>query len=196
MDKKGIESRGMVLKTFLKWVGGAFIALLIIGAVFGGSDDEASSTKEKAAGDQEAVVEADTVYQLNDVVPYKDKLEYTVTHAESMDVIGDPNFFGKVASDGATFVAVHLTIKNVSNEPIGMFSYPSVKLVDGNGVKYSTDIDASGSYATVHDTNSKAMSDLNPGISVTDSDVYEISKEAYEQNEWYVEIGKEKVKIK
>ena len=78
-----------------------------------------------------------------------------------------------------------------------MFSYPTVSLVDEKGTEYSSDIDASSSYAVeTNIDNSKVLSDLNPDISVTDTAVYEVSKEKFAQGKWYIQLGDSKVQLK
>nr|WP_289214195.1 hypothetical protein [Halobacillus campisalis] len=62
---------------------------------------------------------------------------------------------------------------------------------------YDSDVDASSGYAVETDIdNSKILSDLNPDISVTAIEVYEVSKERFAQGKWYIQIGEEKVQLK
>lgn len=175
---------------------GAIIVLSIIGsALGGGGDDTATDTNNSSTGSK-TEAPAEKVYAVGEVVP-ADKLEVTVSNVETMDVIGDPSFLGSQASQGGTYVAIQYTMKNVSSEPVGMFSYPTIKLVDENGVKYDSDIDASGSYAAETGVDdSKVFSDLNPGLTVTSTEAYEISKESFDQGKWFIEIDGEKVQIK
>lgn len=161
---------------------GAIILISIIAAVTGGSDEEAEDEK--------------VIHQIGDTVEIGD-LEYTVTEFEEMDEIGDPEFLGKTASEGATLVAIQYTMKNISDEPIGTFSYPAINLVDEDETEYDSDIDASASYAVEADVNdSKALSDLNPDITVTDTKAYEISKDKFAEGEWFIQIKEEKIQIK
>jgi hypothetical protein len=97
-------------------------------------------------------------------------------------------------SEGGTLVAVNWKYKNTSSVLIDIFSQPSIKLVDSNGIEYSSDTGKSASYATEIKLDSKILSDLNPGITVKDASVFEVSKESYAQGTWYVIIkadGKE-----
>lgn len=171
------------IMTFL----GVVILLVIFASVAGGGGDETADSN----GDKEEVI-----YEIGDVIEEK-QLEVTVIKMEEFEEIGDPEFFGKVASDGATLVAIQYTMKNISDEPVGMFSYPSIKLVDEDGTEYSTDVDTSSSYATeTKIDNSKVLSDLNPDISVTGVDAYEVSKSKFEEGNWYIKVGNSKVQIK
>lgn len=148
-----------------------------------------------SSGGEEADDEK-VIHQIGDTVEIGD-LEYIVTEFEEMDEIGDPEFLGKTASEGATLVAIQYTMKNISDEPIGTFSYPAVNLVDGDETEYDSDIDASASYAVESDVDdSKALSDLNPDITVTDTKAYEISKDKFAEGEWFIQIKEEKIQIK
>lgn len=172
---------------------GAIILISIASSL--GSDDDGEMVA--TSGDTKtSKAKEETVYQVGDTVSTK-KMEVTVTKFEELDVIGDPSFLGKTASDGGTLVAIQYTMKNVSDEPIGMFSYPTINLVDEKGTKYSTDLDGSSAYAVETKVdNSKVMSDLNPDISVTAVDVYEVSKAKFAEGKWYIQVGDLKTQIK
>lgn len=171
------------IMTFL----GIIILLIVIAAVAGSGEDEGADSE---GGKEE------TVYEIGDVIEEK-QLEVSITKMEEFDEIGDPEFLGKTASDGATLVTIQYTMKNISDEPVGAFSYPSIKLVDEEGTEYSTDIDASSSYAVETKVdNSKLLSDLNPDISVTGVDAFEVSKSRFAEGNWYIKVGNSKVKIK
>lgn len=187
----GKDQRNWFMRHKIMTFIGAIILIAIIGSAIGGGNDTDTATE----GNNEQAAE-ETVYKIGDVVK-ADKAEVTVTKYEEKDVIGDPEFLGKKASEGATLVGVQYKIKNVSDEPIGAFEYPTINLVDEKGTKYDSDIDASAAYATETGIdNSKIMSDLNPGITVTGTDVYEISKEQFAKGKWFIQIGDAKVQIK
>lgn len=170
---------------------GAIIVIVIISNVFSSGDEDSATS-----GD--SVKKAEKVHAVNKPVVINKKAEVVVKKVEELSVIGDPEYAGHKASDGGTLVAIQTTIKNISDEPIGTFSTPTFELVDEKGTAYDSDISASSAYAV--ETNiddSKILSDLNPGITVTDVHVYEISKDSYAKGKWYIQIsGKEKVKIK
>lgn len=181
---------------------GAIIMLVILGNVVGGDkvdkkEVNSSSDKSLTSSDNKNKDEStEESYQIGDTVNTKN-MEITVSKFEELEQIGDPDFLGKIAPEGATLVAIQYTMKNVSDDPIGVFSYPSINLVDEKGTKYKDDIEASSAYATETKVdNSKVLSDLNPGITVTGVDVYEVSKEKFSEGEWYIKIGDSKVKIK
>ena len=171
------------------------IVIGIISSLAGGGEETATDSTSNSGGTTE---QTEKNYAVNEPVVVDEKAEVVVTKVEEMSTIGDPEFLGKQASEGGTLVAVQLTVKNVSDEPLGSFSTPTFKLVDEKGTEYDWDVDATSSYAVeTNIDNSKLMSDLNPGIKVTDVQVYEISKDAYAAGKWYVQIsGGEKVQIK
>lgn len=184
----GKDQRNWFMRHKIMTFIGAIILLVIVVNMGGGSGDEKVTATNKT--------EKDTVYNVGDTIKAK-KLEVTVTKFEEMDQIGDPSFLGKKASDGGTLVAIQYTMKNVSDEPVGMFSYPSVNLVDEKGTKYDSDIDGTSAYAVeTKIDNSKMFSDLNPDISVTSVKVYEVSKTKFAEGTWFIKIGDSKVKIK
>lgn len=173
---------------------GAVIILSIIFSALGGEEDTTTTAGSSAPATKES---KETIYKVNQAVKIDDKAEVVVTKVTEKAQVGD-QYINKKASDGGTFVAVQSTVKNISDKPIGMFSTPSFKLVDEKGTAYEADIDATSNYAVETDIdNSKLVSDLNPNIKVTDVQVYEISKDAYAQGKWFVEIsGEAKVQIK
>lgn len=182
----------------LSFIGAIIVLSIIVSALGGGGEDTATDTGNNETTNQASkeAAPAEKVYGLNEVVP-ADQAEITVTKMEELSVIGDPDFLGKEASQGATLVAIQYTVKNVSDEPMGMFDYPTIQLVDEKGTKYDSDLDASGSYAVETGIdNSKVLSDLNPGITVTGTEVYEVSLDSFAQGSWYIQIGDEKVQLK
>lgn len=80
-------------------------------------------------------------------------------------------------AQGASYLAVRARIKNISQEPIGAFSRPSLKLIDANGSEYSPDVSASGSFGEEIRTDTKILSQLNPGVSTDLIGVFEVSNE-------------------
>ncbi len=179
----GKDQRNWFMRHKIMTLIGGIIILAIFSVLLPGENEEEAEEKK-------------VIHQIGDTVEIGD-LEYTVIEFEEMDVMGDPDFLGKKASEGATLVGIQITMKNISEEPIGTFDYPTVNLVDEKGTEYNTDIDASGAYAVEAGVdNAKALSDLNPDITVTDTKAYEISKEKFAEGEWFIQIEKEKIQIK
>lgn len=183
------------MKKILKWGGIILVVFIIIGAIAGSdgespSSDSSNSTETTQTESKEEQTEK--IYQINEAVSSK-KMEITVTSVEEKTSVGN-KYVSEEPSEGGTLVAVNWQYKNTSDEPIGTFSQPSIKLVDNNGTEYSSDTGKTTSYATEIELDRKFLSDLNPGITVKDAEVFEVSQESYQEGEWFVLIkadGKE-----
>ncbi|WP_256242843.1 DUF4352 domain-containing protein [Bacillus sp. V3B] len=162
----------------LSFIGLIVVIVIVSNLASGGGSDTASTT----AGKEES---ADPI-KVGDIIT-TDKFEITVVGVEERTEVGG-EFFSSQPAEGGKYVVVQWKYKNISDKPIGTFSQPTLKLVDGDGNKYDSDLDASSSYATEIDLNSKVLSDLNPGISVTDAEVFEVSSELFDAASWKVFI--------
>lgn len=163
--------------------------IIVIGIIAsaGGSKDKSdnkSASSDTKSGDAKKA-EA-TMYKVNDTVK-ADNLEFTVTSAQEKNQVGS-QYFQSNPSEGGTYVAVQWKYKNTSDKPIGTFSQPRINLVDSAGTSYDADINASSSYSTELKLDRKILSDLNPGISVNDASVFEVSKDNYAKGNWSVVI--------
>lgn len=191
----GKDQRNWFMRHKIMTFFGAFLVLIIISSL-GGTDD---SDEVVAAGDKTKTVDKkkeETIYSIGDTLNVK-QLDITLTNMEELTQIGDPEFLGKKASEGSVLVAIQYTMKNVSDTPVGMFSYPTANLIDATGTKYSSDFDGSVAYSVETGIDdSKAVSDLNPDISVTKVEVYEVSETRFAEGEWYIQFGNDKVKVK
>ena len=112
-----------------------------------------------------------------------DKFEITILNVEKRTFVGG-EYFKTSPSSGGVYVAVKWEYKNITDKPIKSYSSPKISLQDSNGVKYSQDYSASSYYATEINKDRKIISDLNPGIKVVDSSVFEISQESYNNAGW------------
>jgi hypothetical protein len=195
-DQRNWFMRHKILTTI-----GAIILISIISSMGGGEESTetattTTTTEETKSEETKTEAPKETIYKINDVLKVDDKAEVTVTKVEELASVGD-EYLNKKASDGGTFVAVQYTIKNVSKEPIGAFSLPTIALMDEAKTEYDSDLDATSNYAIQTDIdNSKILSDLNPNIKVTDVQVFEISKESYATGKWFITIGDQKIQIK
>lgn len=166
---------------------GGLIALGMISAAMddgkGGKASSSGSTSSTSSASASPSAEPAKTLPKVGVLIRSGDIEATVTKVEVLNQVGSPMFITKPA-EGGTYVAVQWKYKNISTKPIGSFSLPSLKLVDPNGVKYDPDIDASSSYATQIDLTRKVMSDLNPGITVTDAEVFEVAKSNFKKDAW------------
>ncbi len=98
-----------------------------------------------------------------------DIFEFTVTNAYVVDDLGPD----KHIPEGAVYVAVEYELKNISKKPVSSWDLPSVHLVDGNDAIYNQDSDASWYFEKY--TDSKMISDMNPGIKTRDARIFEVS---------------------
>ncbi|MEI8285213.1 MAG: DUF4352 domain-containing protein [bacterium] len=90
------------------------------------------------------------------------------------------------ASDGATFVIVNWTYKNISSQPMNALNKPVMYLVSNENARFKIDMGASAAYASSLDNNEKILSDLNPGIKSSTSSVFEVAKELYDPFTWKI----------
>ena len=176
------------MKKILKWGIIATVVLIVIMAVVGSSDSDQkqgdvsqNSSRDKQ---QEQVI---TTYQVGDVIN-AGNAEVIVTNVEERSSVGS-QYISEKASEGGTLVAVTWKYKNIGNKPIPSYKTPSIKLIGPDGIEYDSDLGKSSVYATEMDIDSKVLSDLNPGITVKDAKVFEISKEAYTKNGWKLQVN-------
>lgn len=167
------------------------LILVIIGVVAGiGSDNTGDTTVTSTENQVQA-----TVYNIGDTIS-NEKYEFTIKNVNTANKVGT-EYLNSQPAEGGVYVCVDFTYKNVSTEPISSWDFPAVKLVDSNGVEYSSDVSASSYYATEKDPDRKVLSDLNPGITVTDNEVFEIAEESYNQGEWFLVVDNNiKIKVK
>ena len=167
----------------LKWGGLGLLALIVIG-IFVPSED--SGTTSYAGDAPRNTPNTPEAYLVGDSVRAGD-ISVSVQSVSTSNSVGS-QYFSEQAGQGATYVIVDWAFINEGNEPMGMFSTPSIHLIDPNGVEYDADIGASASYATEKDFNSKALSDVNPGIQVNDGEVFEVASSRFEQPGWKVKV--------
>ena len=192
----GLDQRNWFMRHKIMTFFGVVILLGIIGSLGSGGSDEPTVATSGYVENDAKVTSGEVnepkrpIANVGDVIT-TDKFEITVNNIEVRDHVGN-NMFGSEASEGGTYVAVQWKYKNITDEPVGSFSTPSIKLVNEKDVKYDADIGASASYATELDLNSKVFSDLNPGITVKDAQVFEISKELLEGGNWAILVDSDK----
>jgi len=126
-----------------------------------------------------------------------DELEISVISVKTFNSIGDPDWGGTKAAQGGVLVGAVYSIKNITKEPLGVFSTSiDVKLVNSDGTKFSEDDTATFSYQVEIGTDDKFLDNLNPGITVKDACVFEISKEMWNIPGWYLLIEGKKIIVK
>lgn len=168
------------------------ILLFILGLIFSGSSKSNTTSQSHTSSTS---TKQETIYAIGDAIA-TDKYEITITEVEEKDTVGNA-YMNSTASEGGVYVSVNIKLKNISDKPLNSFEFPTIRLIDGNDTKYSSDISATSYYAVEKDPDHKVLSDLNPGITVTDVKVFEISSDSYSSGSWFVSIdNKLKVKIK
>jgi hypothetical protein len=118
------------------------------------------------------------------------KYDIQIVDVSALRSVGGDSLFGtSTAAEGAMYIAVRFKYKNISTKPIGMFSSkPDIKLKSPDGTKYNSDNGASVAYAAQLNLDEKVFSDLNPGITVNSSTVFEVSQELFNPATWKVLI--------
>lgn len=167
---------------------GILIGLILIASVITslGDKNTAIPTSSNNTNGQE-----EKKYNIGDKIT-TDKYEINILKVEEKSKVGT-EYFQKQAGDGNTFICFQVTYKNISNKPIGMFDQPAFKLIDQNNTEYSADAGISGYYATEIGDDSKIISDLNPGVTVKETGVFEIGKDVYSNNSWNLEVITDKI---
>jgi hypothetical protein len=94
----------------------------------------------------------------------------------------------ETASDGGVLVVVRYAVKNATQHPLKAYDLPTIHLVDDKGVSYAPDAGKTGMYALEEKLDLKVWSDLNPGISVKNAEVFEVSKDAFSPTKWQAAI--------
>jgi TM2 domain-containing membrane protein YozV len=176
--KKG-EARPVVLVL----IAVAGVLFIIIAANMGDSaSDKSGYTYSGSYSPQKQEI----VYSIGDTLT-NGRMALLVTAIRERNSVGN-EFLNTTPSEGATYVTVQYKYKNISSKAIGMFSKPNVTLLDPNGNDYDSDMAASSYFAAQIGQDEKVFSDLNPGISVKSSAVYEVSKEMYQKHGWKLSI--------
>ena len=119
------------------------------------------------------------------------KFEIEVQSIETSNHVGN-EFFNSKPAEGALFITVIYTYKNISKKPIGMFSFPDAKLIDSEGTEYDKSDEATVNFGIQIKETEKVTSDLNPGIKVKSGVVFEIAKEYWNKSNWKLRIDADK----
>ncbi|MHB1666485.1 DUF4352 domain-containing protein [Thiomonas sp.] len=110
----------------------------------------------------------------------------TITSASVAHSVGD--LLTSKAPAGAEYVAVAWRYTNRSQAPVSAFAVPSVHLLDAHGHRYDADLEASSFYAAQIHASAKALSDVNPGITLTDGGVFEVSSAQFNPATWSIQV--------
>ncbi|MDP2181387.1 MAG: DUF4352 domain-containing protein [Actinomycetota bacterium] len=197
------ETVGKPKKPFYKkWWFWLIVVIVVAAAASGGggggtetakapqSSESTATETEGAATEDGKAEEAPALPKVGDKYT-TEKFEISIISVETKEKVGS-EFFEEKPAEGGEYVAVRWKYKNISKEPIGMFSTPSLKLLNPDDVKFDADIGASSAYATELDLTAKIVSDLNPGITVEDAQVFEVEKGSFDKATWQVLVDADK----
>jgi tetratricopeptide (TPR) repeat protein len=89
-------------------------------------------------------------------------------------------------AEGGVFIIIKIKYKNISKVP--QSDEPKIELFDPARTEIDKAFGADVAYSIVSGDTSKTLSDVNPGITVTKSAVYEIARELWKEKGWKVVI--------
>lgn len=164
---------------WLAWVGGTAVVGLI--GVFGAlalASNSGNIANNGAANDPGATLAEE--FKLGD-------LAVTVSSVEFTRFVGSGPF-RQESSPTSVYLVVKYSYRNQGSQPLGIFETPRVSLIDERGVKYSPDIGAGAAHATEGSSNAKILSNVNPGVTVTESDVFEIESASAQNSSFHVVV--------
>ncbi|MEI7842091.1 MAG: DUF2628 domain-containing protein [Gallionellaceae bacterium] len=178
IEQGGVSTSAAVIATVVYAVLGTVVALDIFSTDLGQKFLAKNSSDAQSAAAQTHITTGQT-FQTK-------QLELKVASVKLLSAVGDLDLGQSRAPQGAVYVAVSWQYKNISHKPIGAFSLPQISLIDPNGAEYEADIGASAEYAMQVSSNEKILSDLNPGVTTTTNDVFEVSQELASRGGWRV----------
>ena len=164
---------------------GVILGLFIVGGLLSDDDGEGVTVTQSQSGQPEAIK-----IILGDTFETR-KFEIVVTNVTMRKSVGG-DFLGSTASEGAVYVCIEWKYKNISTKPIGIFSMPSLKLIDADGNRFDPDIGASSSFATELNLNEKTFSDLNPQLTSNSAEVFELSEDIFDMGTWTILVDADK----
>lgn len=110
-----------------------------------------------------------------------------VTSAQIAVSVGE-GFMQSTPARGAEYVAIAWNYTNISGAPVEAYQVPKLKLIDPAGHVYDRDLDASAAFAAQINADAKVLSDVNPGITITDGDVFEVSQALFDPKTWKIRV--------
>ncbi len=177
----GKDQRNWFMKHKILTVILIFVVLSVIGGALNGSKEPPIVTSNGTSSEPTEVVA-----KVGDKIKM-DGFEITILSIEQKSKVGS-EFLNAKPSEGGTYIVVNWKYKNITDKPINAFSVPNINLLDKNKTQYEKDISASIYYSTEKKINAKILSELNPGITVNDAQVYEVAKDLYKVKGWRLQI--------
>jgi hypothetical protein len=164
------------------WVGGILLGLITLGVI--GSQHAKGTSSMAQQASSEVPESPPTDIKVGDFFQTP-TFRIQIQSAQTRSSVGNPPFDSQPA-EGGTYIAIQWNYKNISQKPVNIFRRPRIYLKAPDRTKYNPDLGASSSYATEQDINTKVLSDLNPGIRVSDADVFEVSRQMFNPSTWKI----------
>lgn len=114
-------------------------------------------------------------------------IEYTITGVRTAERVGS-EYLNASPAEGAIYVIVDYKVKNGGDKPMEFYEMAPMHLVTPDGTQLSQDSDATSTHKIGLDLSAKTFSDLNPGITTTSSDVYEVARADFDLATWKLSI--------
>lgn len=148
-----------------------------------------------ACGDYVAPVSSpDEAFQVGEPLQFED-YSITIDSVEERTAVGGDVWGVETPVEGGTLIVVRYTVVNTGNRPISIWQMPVVQLEDPNGAILSANIGKSAAFASTAQLTANGLSDLNPGLTATDAEVFEVSKSQYDPTNWFVRVNAERIAI-
>jgi hypothetical protein len=122
------------------------------------------------------------LWKIGDLIK-SDNFEVKISSVNTRASIGG-EWFNEKAPEGAIFLTVNFSYKNIAKEPVSPSNVPNINLVDPNGTKYEEASGATAFYHTEIKIDKKIFSNINPGITQRDAVVFEIARENWNTKGW------------
>ncbi len=168
--------------------GGIASLALILGVVLAGGSSDAPKVTA-AATHKPVSVQAQAApprFHVGDTFQ-SPTFRMTVSSATVTDEVGS-GLLRSTPASGGEYLAVAWSYTNISGAPVEAFQAPSLELIDRSGHVYDADLGASSSFAAQINADSKVLSNVNPGITITDGDVFEVSKSLFDASTWKLRV--------
>lgn len=165
---------------------GSLAALAVVGAL-APSETSTASTQRQAVDGAPNPERKPATYVIGQPLDIGD-FRVIIRNVTERDAVGR-SIVREQASAGGVLVVVEYTVENISERPKAAYQLPEPALIGPNNVAYDKDLGKTAAYAAEGEFDSKAMSDLNPGIRVTNAVVFEVSKASFDRGTWVLGLG-------
>ena len=123
------------------------------------------------------------IYNIGEVISEK-RFKVVVKETSSLASVGP-----QISPPGATYIAAVFSYENVGVKPVSAFDAPEITLVDAKGTEYKEALDATIQCNIMIDSTSKELSDINPGITLTECSVFEVSEKLFDVKTWKLKVS-------